>query len=1732
MASLRQNGCPSVFLTLSCAEFDWPELLKEILETVYRKKVTQKDIDDLSNAEKNRLISENVVQSTMHFQKRVEKMFSLMKYDCFKGSTDTYHAASHFYRIEFQQRGAPHVHSLLWLKNEADEDAPNFWSENKDDEENSPENKAKRVEDFANLLISTSTDDMFCEKHAATKKELSETINCQECIQLKEKVKKYQSHKHTFTCAKKVKSITIRGNEGFGRLDGIKNGQALSNITVCRFKFPKFPLNETKLVLGIPKDTDESIVKSRKADLNKITKFLIRQTYTDQDINELGSWKQLQEMDFWKFLYEAGMFCNDKLFEDTTDEDKAEAKERYINAISASVQGTAMVVLKRRVKDIFLNGYNPMIMRLHKANHDLQICIDQYSCAQYICGYLTKNESGMSKLLRAVNEETNNLKQVDKLNALASVLDKHREVSIQEAIYRLLGLSMTKSSVVVKYLSTIHPNHRDGLLKGNIEGLEANESIFHNSPHEYYENRPEKSDQPGVNYNPEQMKKNYWKNMSLSEFWSDYDIVYGRADQGRSTSIKLQNGKGYIRKRLSSSAILRYYLNYSNDEDLARGLLILFLPFRNEMEEIHRKDVKKLLSKNSDLIEEKRSRFEKYKVMADLISNIQAEVEKNEDENQEEDTFEDEETTNPQDIENFEKWARSQAIKDLSKFNNLTGLCDLNDLRANISSLNQQQRRLFDDFTERMASTDVNEKPVYLFIAGEAGTGKSHLVRLLIEAVKVIKIKAGDELRKPPVLVIAPTANAAFLVGGKTVDSALGFFPMENNRYSQAQPGRMSMMKFHYDQVSVIFCDEISMVGSMKLDKINYRLQDLADGRDKHDYMGGICFVASGDLWQLPPIYDSMVYERNHLDGRPACAPSHWNENFRIFYLTEKMRCKNDQFFSSLCDRVGRGRITDDDEIYLKSRVQQTESENENENFKYGRLSIIVTTNMKRNIVNSEKLIQLIPNEKEYSCNSVDRVTNLPSGHKVPERLKMNPGKTGNLETELKLKIGAPVVITSNHAKQKYREDGIVNGARGYVQSITVSKEDSEKVDIIWMVFNRETMGKLYRFEHSYLLKDHNPGHKLATPIFPTRKNFTEKFGSVEYQRTNFPLSLAYGLTAHKCQGETLDEVIIDFGVDVDRKIRNYICPGSFYVALTRVREGCKVFLKSFDKSYIQVNEIIEEKVNAMRKFRPYLLKKVYLDEKIFETDDAEIKVGYLNINGLSDGSHSAYLNSDHNLRNLDLLVLSETKLVKSEFAQKTINELDNWTLIGRYDSEDGKKHMGLLILSSKKSMISDQIRNITHQVVERNGNLQIQGLIVSLISGFDLRFIYCRSSPNNPEIKAINKYFDGCTALLGDFNLSHRNDQDKQKIMALCNETKVSALREITRAISNNQLDYILIKAIFRKFCFVTSFHNFISDHTTITLRFNLNGNRLLGSIKERINFDRESHLKPNFTEADYSSREEMDSEKSDLNSQDSEEAEIIHEKLISPNNKETQIFKRRFKNPDMATCWLNSCLQLMLTAIDQNSNNNIFNSELGVELKRLQANQSSLDPSIVKDIIVTCEDTRIATRLSEIQAEIFHEDELERKSRLIQSFRLDLRKGQQCVRDFFVALNENLLNWPDVYNYFSFEMITSTTCSNCNMRSESESLQIYEEMQVPPDQSNMKSFVEQFFNESVTVDSNCQDGCKEAGQGERRTTLKSTRDSEFIIIIFSRAVDSEQGYQILTNEVKSTDPIKIRQD
>ena len=166
---------------------------------------------------------------------------------------------------------------------------------------------------------------------------------------------------------------------------------------------------------------------------------------------------------------------------------------------------------------------------------------------------------------------------------------------------------MTKSSIKVKYLSTVHPHFRDGLLKAEDDDgdVSENDSIFHFSPHDYYSSR-ELHCIDGIDYEEDEKQEDYWKKLALSEFWSSYDIVYKSKSNNPNSKqnpkhIPLKNGIGYIRRR-KERCILRYYLNFENDEDFKRGLLILFFPFEDELIDIHQQDINQLYKDNEESI--------------------------------------------------------------------------------------------------------------------------------------------------------------------------------------------------------------------------------------------------------------------------------------------------------------------------------------------------------------------------------------------------------------------------------------------------------------------------------------------------------------------------------------------------------------------------------------------------------------------------------------------------------------------------------------------------------------------------------------------------------------------------------------------------------------------------------------------------------------------------------------------------------------------------------------------------------------------------------------------------------------------------------------------------------------------------------------------------------------------------------------------------------------------------
>ena len=510
------------------------------------------------------------------------------------------------------------------------------------------------------------------------------------------------------------------------------------------------------------------------------------------------------------------------------------------------------------------------------------------------------------------------------------------------------------------------------------------------------------------------------------------------------------------------------------------------------------------------------------------------------------------------------------------------------------------------------------------------------------------------------------------------------------------------------------------------------------------------------------------------------------------------------------------------------------------------------------------------------------------------------------------------------------------------------------------------------------------------------------------------------------------------------------------------------------------------------------------------------------------EGGHAEYLNADLNLRNLDILVLAETKLDQSYKNNQIIKVLSNWEILGRHDSNDESRHMGLMLLSSKQSSIVQNIESVTHQSLKRGNTLQIQGLIVRLKIGENYGFVYCRSTPNQSEIQSICKCFEECTIIMGDFNLSHRVIEDQLKVKSLCQEKKISALNEITRSMSNNQLDYILKDKCLNGQYFVTSYYNFISDHKSIVSRVGLNGNRIKQHIKERLTFDQESHMKQrkNTQCADF----DIPDQRSNILG-DNQHREEGDQDLMNRNNNS---FSRRFDNPDMASCWLNSCLQLILTAIDYDrfTAKLTLNSELGKELLKLDSMSGNevLDPTIVKDIIVTAEDTRIASRLSELSYQIINQSLVEEQSKRIKDLRLDLRNGQQCVRDFFLCLNENVVHWPDVFSTFSFNITHSSECSTCKHKHQFETNQLYVELPVPPNKSVLKNNVEEFFNERSEFASYCEEGCKTLSVKSKWSSITSVEETKFVIVILTRGMETMDGYQLIKNEIKSTETLHIR--
>ena len=191
--------------------------------------------------------------------------------------------------------------------------------------------------------------------------------------------------------------------------------------------------------------------------------------------------------------------------------------------------------------------------------------------------------------------------------------------------------------------------------------------------------------------------------------------------------------------------------------------------------------------------------------------------------------------------------------------------------------------------------------------------------------------------------------------------------------------------------------------------------------------------------------------------------------------------------------------------------------------------------------------------------------------------------------------------------------------------------------------------------------------------------------------------------------------------------------------------------------------------------------------------------------------------------------------------------------------------------------------------------------------------------------------------------------------------------------------------------------------------------------------------------------------------------------------------------------------------------------------------ANSHNIDPFAVKELLVDAEDTRIATKLSEMSCRVIDEKVRSHRENQIRGVHLNLRTGQQCVRDFFLCLNENMLEWPDVYSKFSFDLVHSTICSSCEEENSYETNQMYVELPVPPDNTILKDHVEKYLNEATIIKVSC-DGCKRESEKKQKVEIDDCDEVQFLIIILSRGRTTLTGYEFSSNRVNVTEDILIR--
>ncbi|KAH9391741.1 hypothetical protein TYRP_022589 [Tyrophagus putrescentiae] len=244
MAMLRTLGAPTFFLTLSPVEKLCPELLVNLCKARDpASQITGAEALNMEDREKAELIANDPVTCARYFSYRSKKLLDLIETDASPFYPHT--VPDYLRRTEFQHRGSPHVHTMLWTTNRM---APGEQAGPPQYQPDDPDSEAACVDFIDQYMTCSSTA-------------------------VPEELLRFQKHRHTFSCRK------------------MRN----RNQETCRFGFPRFPMRATRILNPL---ADEQKNQEQADHLARIKAKLAEYWRT----------RQSSTCSLWKFQKQAEMF--------------------------------------------------------------------------------------------------------------------------------------------------------------------------------------------------------------------------------------------------------------------------------------------------------------------------------------------------------------------------------------------------------------------------------------------------------------------------------------------------------------------------------------------------------------------------------------------------------------------------------------------------------------------------------------------------------------------------------------------------------------------------------------------------------------------------------------------------------------------------------------------------------------------------------------------------------------------------------------------------------------------------------------------------------------------------------------------------------------------------------------------------------------------------------------------------------------------------------------------------------------------------------------------------------------------------------------------------------------------------------------------------------------------------------------------------------------------------------